>query len=212
MDSSRTTLSPIRHLEGQAASVPVDDLASHLLDAFSVATFVVDAGTRILVQNRSANHLLSRSNWLERRDERLALRHTVPTLATMLKLGSSSGEMRRIAPPAKQGEPELLVRRLSGSGLWLILAHEAVPALPWLQRRFGLTPAETTLASALSNGTPQADVAVQLGVSVNTVKSQAKALYAKVGVSRQSELVWLMASAPECLLDVTEDPAPRGRR
>lgn len=58
-----------------------------------------------------------------------------------------------------------------------------------LRRSFGLTAAETRLAARLKEGLSLKEAAVTLGVSVNTVRNQLRAVFDKVGLTRQSDLV-----------------------
>ena len=58
-----------------------------------------------------------------------------------------------------------------------------------LTEAFGLTPAEVRLALALCGGDSLRDVAIRSGISFNTVRNQLNAIFEKVGVNRQSELV-----------------------
>ena len=66
------------------------------------------------------------------------------------------------------------------------LAHDTIVDM------FGLTPAETRLALLLMEGATPRESAERLGVAFNTVRNQIKAIYAKVDVRRQSELIALM--------------------
>jgi DNA-binding CsgD family transcriptional regulator len=58
-----------------------------------------------------------------------------------------------------------------------------------LELVFGLTPAESRLAAALSAGQALDAFALTSGVSKLTVRSQLKAVFAKTGARRQAELV-----------------------
>ncbi|MFN3523420.1 MAG: alpha/beta fold hydrolase [Phenylobacterium sp.] len=58
-----------------------------------------------------------------------------------------------------------------------------------IRESFGLTPAETRLAARLKEGQTLAEAARDLGVSVNTVRNQLRAIFDKMGLNRQSELV-----------------------
>ena len=64
------------------------------------------------------------------------------------------------------------------------------------QQAFGLTVAETALADALLAGEDLAAIAHRTHRSVNTLRSHRARLMAKTGVSRQSELVRLLLTAP----------------
>ncbi len=61
---------------------------------------------------------------------------------------------------------------------------------------FRLTPAEANVALAMADGRAPEDVALEFGVAVSTIRAQLKAVYAKVGVKRQSDLVSALRSLP----------------
>lgn len=58
---------------------------------------------------------------------------------------------------------------------------------------FGLSPAEARLASILAGGIDLRTAAEELGVARDTARNQLKAIFAKTGAHRQSELVELLA-------------------
>ena len=60
----------------------------------------------------------------------------------------------------------------------------------------GLTAAETRVAALLGSGLGLAETASELGVSLNTVKTHARQVFAKAGVRSSAALVRLMASIP----------------
>lgn len=62
-----------------------------------------------------------------------------------------------------------------------------------LMRSFSLTPAETRLALHLKDGLTLAEASSVLDVSVNTARNQLRAIFDKVGLRRQSELVRALA-------------------
>lgn len=63
-----------------------------------------------------------------------------------------------------------------------------------LRERFGLTAAEERLATGLARGASLSATAEALGISYQTGRSQLKAIFAKLNVHRQSELVALLLS------------------
>jgi DNA-binding CsgD family transcriptional regulator len=67
------------------------------------------------------------------------------------------------------------------------------PTAELLARVFGLTPAEARLASIMAEGANLEQAADQLGVSRETARSQLKAVFAKTGTNRQSQLVALLS-------------------
>lgn len=63
-----------------------------------------------------------------------------------------------------------------------------------LRRSAGLTEAETRVAMALFNGLTLAGYAARAGISVGTARQQIKAVFRKIGVGRQAELIAHMHS------------------
>ena len=66
--------------------------------------------------------------------------------------------------------------------------------LPWqeIAAYHGLTQAEAKLAAALANGESQREIAGRMGISIHTIRTQIKSIFAKTGTKRQSELVALL--------------------
>jgi DNA-binding CsgD family transcriptional regulator len=52
-----------------------------------------------------------------------------------------------------------------------------------------LTPAEAKVALSLSNGLSIGDMARQNAISRNTVRSQVRSIFSKMGINRQSQLI-----------------------
>ncbi|MDQ6976657.1 MAG: alpha/beta fold hydrolase, partial [Ghiorsea sp.] len=69
-----------------------------------------------------------------------------------------------------------------------------------LQKHFGLTAAETTLAKTLTNGCHSlVEAAAHLKVSTHTVRSHMKSIFSKTGCSSQVELVKMILTSPAIL-------------
>jgi DNA-binding CsgD family transcriptional regulator len=62
-----------------------------------------------------------------------------------------------------------------------------------LQQAFGLTPAEAQTASLVGSGLSPQDAADRRGLAVGTIRCELKSIFAKVGISRQSELASAVA-------------------
>jgi len=58
-----------------------------------------------------------------------------------------------------------------------------------ISRNFGLTPAELRLAERLRDGQTLKEAADDLDISINTVRNQLRAVFDKMGLKRQSELI-----------------------
>jgi DNA-binding CsgD family transcriptional regulator len=64
-----------------------------------------------------------------------------------------------------------------------------------IQRLFGLTQAESSLALLLADGLSLDEAADQLGVRKNTARAQLRAIFSKTGVTRQTALVRLLLAS-----------------
>lgn len=62
-----------------------------------------------------------------------------------------------------------------------------------LRHAFGLTPSESRVAVMLARGDALRDVASRRGVSLETVRSQLRAVFEKTGTRRQADLIRLLA-------------------
>lgn len=81
-----------------------------------------------------------------------------------------------------------------------------------LRESFGLTPAETRLAARLRDGLTLKDAAAELGVAFNTVRNQLRAIFDKLGLSRQSDLIRALTQLTSLagLLGETQASGPLG--
>lgn len=125
------------------------------------------------------------------------------------KLRTTSDAMPLPAPPIvvrRVAKQSLVIRVLPVAGpartpflgaraLLVISDLHDRPQLPAsiLAETFGLTPAETRLASIIAFGISIERAADQLGLSRATVRNQLKAVFAKTATHRQSELVALLS-------------------
>ncbi|CAN5748833.1 hypothetical protein BH11PSE1_BH11PSE1_06600 [soil metagenome] len=80
-----------------------------------------------------------------------------------------------------------------------------------VRESFGLTPAETRLAARLKDGLSLKEAADDMSVSLNTVRNQLRAIFEKMGLNRQSELVRALTQLG-ALAQAFEDPAGGARR
>jgi DNA-binding CsgD family transcriptional regulator len=67
------------------------------------------------------------------------------------------------------------------------------PPAAVMGQAFGLSPAETRRASLIASGLPPERAAEELGIAVETARTQLKSVFAKTDTHRQSELVALLA-------------------
>lgn len=70
------------------------------------------------------------------------------------------------------------------------------PALATLQQIFGLTRAEARLAQQIAIGQTLPEIALESGLSRETLRSQLKSVFGKTGTTRQAELAVLLTKLP----------------
>jgi DNA-binding CsgD family transcriptional regulator len=117
-----------------------------------------------------------------------------------------SGPSRSIPVAAKENTPPLIfhlvpvkgaARDIFSRGIALLIGtpidRAAVPTAEVLQGLFDLTPAEARVARGVAQGKTLEAIAIQYGISRETVRTQLASVLAKTGMSRQAELVALLA-------------------
>ena len=72
----------------------------------------------------------------------------------------------------------------------------SLPNVQDLREYFDLTPAESRIAVLLCEGRVVKQVALELRISMSTVRTHVRALLAKTGTRRQSQLIQLLTSLP----------------
>lgn len=187
------------------------------LDSLRAALIVCDADGRICEANRAARELLARRRQVLLHGERLlaasahdhaALRRLVLETAHdapdgparfFVLGGDGAAQLLQVRLQALHS-PELAARTAAPTGrpVLLVLSDPSTaPVLPaeLLALLFALSPAEAQLAAALCRGLSPGDHAAERRVSVGTVRYQLKQVMAKVGVSRQSQLVQRLYSS-----------------
>lgn len=115
---------------------------------------------------------------------------------------AEAGPGRSIPLRAREGAPPavfhvLPVRRAArdvfSQAAWLLVATpvgaQGAPSAAILSGLFDLTPAEARVARGLVEGWSVSEIAVGQGLAESTVRNQLRAVFAKTGASRQSELV-----------------------
>lgn len=176
-----------------------------LLDLHPNPLWLLDGDGRVLFCNQAAQHLLAQRNapLLERHGRllgqacntrlqallRQAAGHDGKRRAGWLRLDGIDGGELLVTPVAAEAACNRAFQRPL---VLLTLPRQALTGA-LLAELFGLTPAEQRLGERLLQGLTPEQCAQQLQVSINTVRSQLRALFRKTHTSRQSELVNLLA-------------------
>ncbi len=82
----------------------------------------------------------------------------------------------------------------AGFGLVFPAVEETGRIWDALRHSFGLTPAELRLAGRLRDGRSLKEASEDLGLSFNTVRNQLRAIFEKMGLKRQSELIQALSA------------------
>ena len=201
-------------------------LSAAALDRLRFGVLVVDERLRVVLANGRARQLAALDDGLTIVDDRLRLEDAAVARRLRDLLAASAG-----GPPAplRPAWSELELPRRSGRRPYVALLgrlpHRPNPAGPprtvhvlflsdpedlpsppeaVLGRLWHLTPAEAEVCLAVTRGRGLRDVADELGVSVNTVRTHLGRVLHKTGTSRQAELIRLVVS---CLGAATFEPA-----
>jgi DNA-binding CsgD family transcriptional regulator/PAS domain-containing protein len=181
------------------------------LNALSSGIVLVDAQGRVLFANTDAERLLR---------QRTIFKGT-PAASLALCHAESHDALRRAVKGAcnrssaalqlcdRVGKPVIcaIALPLPASCGWnlrrplaLLAMNEMKRTQPipasWLSQLFGLTPTESQVANWLVWGRSIDEYAQHRGVSLETARSQVKAILSKAGVSKQSQLIAALAKLP----------------
>jgi DNA-binding CsgD family transcriptional regulator len=191
------------------------------LDWFPTAVLLLDSRCRIVAANRSAEDLLAAGDGLRTdRDglraaapaDTLALRQMIAAAAEPTAQESARGDgTLSIARPAPRRPLNLLIAplrtpivqsaRTRAQVAVFVTDPDRVAIAPVerLRHYLGVTRAEADLVMWLVQGHRLEEAADELGITVNTARTQLKRALAKTGTGRQAELVRLALSTPATL-------------
>ena len=190
-----------------------------LLDQFGYPMFLVDEHRAIRARNAAAQGSVGAAGYLEERNGMLACRDPECDLALaqavralhLTSAPSATLPTRRFARLKKSdGSPvglyAVALRPDAAMGMFgplplaLLIFHDPQQQTaldPFVvAEMFDLSPAEAKVAVLLALGRSPDEIAASGRISVSTVRAQIKAIFAKTGVSRQSELVALLRGMP----------------
>lgn len=106
-----------------------------------------------------------------------------------------------------QGIPQLILDEQSYAVVFPAV-EETQRLWTSIRESFGLTPAEIRLTSLLGEGRTLAEAAEDLSVSINTVRNQLRAIFDKMGLKRQSDLIRVLGELTQ-MARVLETPPDR---
>ena len=179
-----------------------------VLERAPFGVIVLDATRRVTAMNAEAERLVAQADGLLLRAGRLqAARQTAADeFEAVLRRGGAMALPRRsgkrplglLAAPAPPGDGF----GSSRAATVLLLSDPDArrePPEQVLSRLFGLTRAEARLVALLVAGRTLEQAAAELSITSNTARAYLKRVFWKTGVSRQSELVRLVAGSVAAL-------------
>ncbi len=182
---------------------------ANALQSLGLPGAVLYRGGKLLAANDLFEQLMP--SFFQDRHERLSLADLAADALLADALGRRTlavgrGAVNSIPVAATESHPPLILHLLPVCGA----AHDVfmratsllvvtpvdraiVPKAQVLQGLFDLTPAEARVARGIGEAQSIETVALSLGVSNETVRTQLKAVLSKTGLSRQQELISLLA-------------------
>jgi DNA-binding CsgD family transcriptional regulator/PAS domain-containing protein len=188
---------------------------SDILDGLSAGMILVDADGRIVHANAAGNAILETADVLRTfRGRLVASDAKINTALREILLAADAGDavlgVRGIALPLTAHDGERYVAHVlpltSGARRVACLAYNAVVALfvrkaaleafsppEVIGEMYKLTPTELRVLLAIVDVGGAPEVAAALGVAVTTIRTHLSRLFEKTGVTRQADLVKLVA-------------------
>jgi len=186
------------------------------MDQLTLATLVLDEHGKVLHANRLAESILGECDGMRMSNGSLQLDNHADskrfrellTHAIEAQRTSKQGIVEVMRVRRKSGRPDIgVVVRPSSSqvdkrterlttSIAVFLSVETPessqePAVPSevIQKLFGLTPKEATLALRLAAGESLLEASERLGIKPNTARTHLRSIFTKTGVDRQAKLV-----------------------
>jgi DNA-binding CsgD family transcriptional regulator len=184
--------------------------ASEVLGLIGLPAAVLSRSHRLLAANKLLDDLVPRV--VQDRTSRIGLvdkrADSLLSLALQQLDGQSANQVRSIPIAATTDAPASIVHVVPVRGaandifaaascvlVLTTVSQQAVAPTQVIQGLFDLTPAEANVAQGISGGKTVEDIATATGVAVGTVRQQLKSVFSKTGVSRQAELVGMLAGS-----------------
>lgn len=187
-----------------------------LLDAMPQGVFVLDQRGRLLFANRTGDRLLREKDGLVATERSLSamLSRDAQRLDQLIQgalqlstgTGHGGGGWLRLPRPSGHLPYSVFVAPIVGEAAMatfgrpsaMIMVHDPESSAKLdpsvLRSLYGLTETEARLASALASGHDAASASHLLGITVGTARVHLKAVFRKMEISRQQDLVRVIGS------------------
>jgi DNA-binding CsgD family transcriptional regulator len=183
--------------------------------SFQKILFLSSTG-KITFANKGALALLSREDGLKIQSDRLrsGSLHDDARLQKLIREAADTANGLRLAPGgcisiSRNGGPDIQVlitplpqRMIPAEGAAMVIfVVDPADRIPTrhelLQTAFGLTMAEARVACIIASGLSLEQIATELAITRNTLKTQLANLYLKIGVSKQHQLTRVILQFPQ---------------
>jgi DNA-binding CsgD family transcriptional regulator len=164
-------------------------VANKLLEDMSSWTVWLP-GDRIALLDTAANTLLRRAV-SELRDPVAPSVRSIPIKAT----ATTDAAVAHVVPAT--GRARDLFNGAFGVLVITPVSASSAPAAGILQALFDLTPSEVRVAQGIAEGLSLDQMAARHSVTIETVRAQAKAVFAKTGTNRQAQVAALLVGLPK---------------
>ncbi|MET4579943.1 DNA-binding CsgD family transcriptional regulator/PAS domain-containing protein [Ottowia thiooxydans] len=184
-------------------------LLHRFLDALDFGVVMLDPAGRVLYANQGVRTLMAdphSARWLGSLPQRVALHEPLGPLVHACARGQGGGaafgqtnpKLMALTLPIEEPCGPAPEKIQPGACMLLLARHvETPPAVSdFVMRIFGLSPAEARLLPLMLRGCAPAEMALELGVKISTVRSQLSSIFAKTGSTRQQDLIRLLGSLP----------------
>jgi len=189
------------------------EILTDTLDRLTIATFILDGRGKLLRANNAARQMVDRGETFRLTQDRLRVDGQGDArrfgelvdqaiAARLAEPGETFVRAFRCVEPVNEGRGVMVrsIRRerhlsVDASPAVIVYATDPTPATSFVQliaTLFDLTPSEAGLAALLTQGLSLSEAAEESGLTESTVRSYSKRIFAKMGVSRQSELIRLI--------------------
>ena len=182
------------------------------LDVLPTGVILLGSTGKVMTMNRAASALILEADGLlatrdglraERQAESALLvraiqqailessRNDIPVGATVLVSRRTRSPLQILVSPIRNSTLSAIFTTQPIAAIAFVIdpSRQHRPTHDILRALFGLTPAECRVALLLGDGHAPKAIAGMLGVSIDTIRSQMKSIFAKTDVKRQSELI-----------------------
>lgn len=190
-----------RFYQGDGSLKMASELGASLLEAVDLGVLIIGTGPRLQLASATAQQIAAETNVFRVNPIghlRLCDDKAQAWLGLMLRRAYDAPKVQRLSSgqlslTLLRIEREGLSQLLQGPSVVVIIEHDQarrmVPRPEELRRRYGLTKAELRVLQGVLLGKSLGEIAQEVGRSLETLRSQQKALFRKLDVRSQLQLV-----------------------